>query len=45
LAEEGQFAEAEFVDAIENAPDAYAEGVPTREVPEDDVPPEYLDKP
>ena len=41
LVEEGQAFEAGIVDAIENAPDGE---VRTREVPEDDVPKEYLDE-
>ena len=41
LAEEGQAFEAELIDAVENAPDGE---VRTREVPEDDVPEEYLDE-
>ncbi|MGA8143992.1 MAG: hypothetical protein WB987_08910 [Candidatus Acidiferrales bacterium] len=41
LAEEGQDFEASIVDAIENAPNADASEVKTREVPEDDVPEEY----
>jgi len=44
LAEEGQDYEAEVVDGVENAPDADQGEVRTHEVPEDDVPPEYLDK-
>jgi hypothetical protein len=43
LAEEGQAEEAEVVDAVENAPDPDVSEVRTREVPEDDVPEEYLD--
>ena len=43
LAEEGQADEAEIIDAIENAPDPDVSEVRTREVPEDDVPEEYLD--
>ena len=43
LTEEGQFFEAEIVDAIENAPDADVAEVRTRQVREDDIPPEYLD--
>jgi hypothetical protein len=43
LIEEGQFFEAEVVDGIENAPDADVKEVRTREVPQDDVPSEYLD--
>jgi len=42
LAEEGQDFEAEIIDAVENAPDPDVAEVTTREVPEDDVPPEYL---
>ena len=41
LAEEGQAFEAEVVDAVENAPEGELR---TREVPEDDVPQEYLDE-
>jgi hypothetical protein len=41
LAEEGQAFEAELIDAVENAPERE---VRTREVPEDDVPEEYLDE-
>jgi hypothetical protein len=41
LAEEGQYLEAEVVDAVESAPPADSGPVKTREVPEDDVPPEY----
>jgi hypothetical protein len=41
LVEEGQAFEADVVDAVENAPDGE---VRTREVPEDDVPEEYLDE-
>jgi hypothetical protein len=41
LAEEGQAFEAELVDAVENAPEGE---IHTREVPEDDVPQEYLDE-
>jgi len=43
LVEDGQFFEAEVVDGVENAPDADEAEVTTTEVPEDDVPPEYLD--
>jgi hypothetical protein len=42
LLEEGQAFEAEVIDAVENAPDPDVAEVTTREVPEDDVPPEYL---
>jgi hypothetical protein len=41
LLEEGQAFEAGIVAGIENAPDADAGPVRTREVPEDDVPSEY----
>jgi len=43
LVEEGNPFEAEIVDAVEAADDI-AKEVRTREVPEDDVPEEYLDK-
>jgi hypothetical protein len=43
LVEEGQAYEAGIVDAVENAPDADKGPIRTREVPEDDVPEEYLD--
>jgi hypothetical protein len=41
LVEEGQSFEAGIVAGIENAPDADAGPIRTREVREDDVPPEY----
>jgi hypothetical protein len=44
LMEEGQYMEAEAVSGVENAPDADQGEVRTREVPEDDVPEEYLDQ-
>lgn len=44
LLEEGQAFEAGVVDGVENAPDADKGEVRTREVPEDDVPQEYLDE-
>ena len=43
LLEEGNAFEAEAVEGVENAPDADQGGIRTREVPEDDVPDEYLD--
>ena len=43
LAEEGNAFEADAVDGVENAKDADVSEVTTREVPEDDVPGEYLD--
>jgi hypothetical protein len=44
LLEEGNAFEAEVVEGVENAPDADRGGIRTRELPEDDVPEEYLDK-
>jgi hypothetical protein len=44
LLEEGNALEAEAVQGVENALDADREEVETHEVPEDDVPQEYLDK-
>lgn len=44
LVEEGQSFEAGIVSGVENAPDADRGGVRTRQVPEDDVPREYLDE-
>jgi hypothetical protein len=44
LAEEGQAFEAEVVSGVENAPDADVREVTTKEVPEDDVPPEYRER-
>jgi hypothetical protein len=43
LVEEGQFFEAEVVSGIEDAPDADEGEVHTKQLPEDDVPLEYLD--
>jgi hypothetical protein len=43
LAEEGQDYEAGIVNGVENAPDADRGPIKTREVPENDVPEEYLD--
>ena len=43
LLEEGQFFEAGILHGIEDAPPADDGGIITREVPEDDVPIEYLD--
>ena len=42
LVEEGQFFEAEVVSGVEDAPEPDIAEVHTRQVPEDDVPPEYL---
>ena len=44
LAEEGQFFEAGIISGIENAPDADVAEVTTHEIPEDDVPLEYLER-
>lgn len=44
LIEEGNAFEAEVVEGVENAPDADQGEVRTHEVPEDDVPGEYLGK-
>jgi hypothetical protein len=44
LLEEGQAFEAGIVSGVENARDADRGGVRTRQVPEDDVPQEYLDE-
>ena len=44
LVEEGQSFEAGVVSGVENAPDADRGPVRTRQVPEDDVPQEYLDE-
>jgi len=44
LVEEGQFFEAEVIEGIENAPPADVAEVKTRQVPEDDVPLEYLEQ-
>jgi len=43
LVEEGQDFEAMVISGVENAPDPDVESVKTREVPEDDVLPEYRD--
>jgi hypothetical protein len=43
LVEEGQYFEAALVNAIENAPDADVSEVRTTQVPEEDVPLEYLE--
>jgi N utilization substance protein A len=43
LVEEGNAFEADAVEGVENAKDADVSEVTTREVPEDDVPEEYLD--
>jgi len=42
LAEEGQAFEADAISGVEDAPDADVSEVHTKQVKEDDVPPEYL---
>ena len=42
LVEEGQYFEAEAIGGVEDAPDADVAEVHTKQVPEDDVPSEYL---
>jgi len=44
LLEEGNALEAEVLQGVENAPNADQGQVRTQQVPEDDVPQEYLDK-
>ena len=44
LVEEGQAFEADAISGVEDAPDADVAEVHTRQVPEDDVPSEYLDQ-
>jgi hypothetical protein len=44
LLEEGNAFEAEVVEGVQNVPDADQGEIKTREVQEDDVPDEYLDK-
>jgi len=44
LVEEGQFFEAAVISGVENAPDADVAEIRTRQVPEDDVPLEYLEQ-
>jgi hypothetical protein len=44
LLEEGQYFEASVLSGIENAPPADVAEVRTRQVPEDDVPEEYLEQ-
>jgi hypothetical protein len=43
LLEEGQSFEAEAISGVENAPDLDVAEVHTRQIPEDDVPSEYLE--
>lgn len=44
LVEEGQAYEAGVISGVEDAPDADRGEIRTRQVPEDDVPQEYLDE-
>ncbi len=44
LVEEGSYFEADVVSGLENIPDGDVKEVRTRQVPEDDVPEEYLGK-
>ena len=44
LVQEGQSFEAEVISGVENAPDPDTAEVHTKQVPEDDVPSEYLGK-
>jgi hypothetical protein len=44
LIEEGQAFEAGVIEGVENAPDADRGPIRTREVPQDDVPEEYIDE-
>jgi hypothetical protein len=44
LVEEGSFFEADVISGLENIPDGNVKEVRTRQVPEDDVPDEYLGK-
>jgi hypothetical protein len=44
LLEEGQYFEAAVISGIENAPPADISQVKTRQVPEDDVPAEYIEE-
>ena len=44
LLEEGQSFEAEVISGVENAPDADVAEVHTKQVKEDDVPSEYLER-
>jgi hypothetical protein len=44
LVEEGQSFEAEAIGGVENAPDPDVAEVHTKQVPEDDVPAEYLER-
>jgi hypothetical protein len=45
LVESGQYFEAEAIEGVEDALDPDVAEVHTKQVPEDDVPPEYLENP
>lgn len=44
LVEEGQYLEADAIEGVEDEGDGEVKEVRTRQVPEDDVPPEYLNQ-
>ena len=44
LVEEGQSFEASVIEGVEDAPDSDVAEVHTKQIPEDDVPSEYLEK-
>jgi hypothetical protein len=44
LLDEGQSFEAEAIEGVENAPEPDVAEVHTKQLPEDDVPPEYLNQ-
>ena len=44
LVDEGQSFEAEAVEGVENAPEPDVAEVHTKQLPEDDVPPEYVNQ-
>jgi hypothetical protein len=44
LVEEGQYFEADVISGVEDAPDPDVAEVHTKQVPEDDVPAEYLER-
>jgi len=44
LVEEGQFFEADAIEGVEDAPEPDVAEVHTKQVPEDDVPAEYLER-
>jgi hypothetical protein len=44
LAKDGQFFEAALIGGVEGAPDPAVAEVHTKQIPEDDVPSEYLER-